>query len=87
MMVLSLWPLLFKFNNAAGFAISLVAILFILFSDWNILLMSQKANVNLVEWISIRASFSMYSGWITAATILNASMMLKALGLTDPNIP
>jgi len=87
MMVLSLWPILFWFNNAAGFAISLVAILFVLSSDWYMLLMSQKANVNWVEWISIRAQFSINSGWVTAATILNVSLMLKAMGLAAPNIP
>lgn len=42
--------------------------------------------MNLVETISLRGGFSIYAGWVTAATILNTSFLLKRLGLADPNI-
>lgn len=40
-----------------------------------------------IEWISMRGGFSIYSGWVTAATILNLAFVLKRLGVADPNIP
>jgi hypothetical protein len=43
--------------------------------------------LNLVESISLRGGFTIYAGWVTAATILNASFLLKRLGLADPDIP
>lgn len=39
-----------------------------------------------MEWFTIRGGFSLYSGWITAATILNAAFMLKSMGVAYPNI-
>lgn len=30
--------------------------------------------------------FSIYSGWVTAATILNVSILLKSLGMKDPDL-
>ena len=35
----------------------------------------------------MRGGFSVYSGWVTAATILNVSFVLKSWGMEDPNIP
>lgn len=35
----------------------------------------------------MRGGLSIYSGWVTAATILNASYMFKAYGVADPDIP
>merc|ERR1711924_287336 len=39
-----------------------------------------------VEWISMRAGFSIYNGWVTAATILNVCFVLKSSGMKDPNV-
>ena len=29
----------------------------------------------------------MYAGWVTVATILNTTLLLKSFGVADPNIP
>lgn len=44
---------------------------------------SLRNKLNLIELISIRICFSIYSGWVTAATILNLSIYLKSVGLND----
>jgi len=36
-----------------------------------------------LEIIMVRVPFSIYSGWVTAATILNTAYMLKSWGMTD----
>ena len=51
-----------------------------------IMWLSTNDSVNVYEWIGIRGGFSIYSGWVTAATILNIAYLLKASGMADPNI-
>ena len=46
-----------------------------------------RSKVNTIEWISLRCGFTIYAGWVTAATILNVTYMLKSFGVADPNIP
>lgn len=41
----------------------------------------------MIETLSLRTGFTIYAGWVTAATILNASFLLKSIGLADPDIP
>ncbi len=38
-----------------------------------------------MEFIGLRMGFSIYTGWVTAATILNVSFLLKSLGLKGAN--
>ena len=45
-----------------------------------------RAKVNAVEFISLRLGLSIYSGWVTAATILNATFTLKSFGMKDPEL-
>jgi hypothetical protein len=40
-----------------------------------------KQKVSAPEWIFLRFTYSIYGGWITAASILNISFLIKALGL------
>ena len=48
-------------------------------------MMANRSSVNVTEWIGLRGGFSIYSGWVTAATILNATFMLKFFGVKDPD--
>jgi len=54
----------------------------------NIYMMMQSIStpVNSTEFIAMRGGFSIYSGWVTAATILNATYMLKSFGVADPDL-
>jgi hypothetical protein len=49
-------------------------------------MVANRTSVNITEGIAIRGGFSIYSGWVTAATILNLTFMLKYFGYADPNI-
>ena len=56
----------------------------ILGTNLYILVVADRAPMNWIEVITVRAPFSVYSGWVTAATILNMSYMLKSWGMSDP---
>ena len=45
---------------------------------------SLRNKLNIIELITIRICFTIYSGWVTAATILNLSIYLKSIGFKDP---
>ena len=44
-----------------------------------------RNKLNIWEIISLRIGISIYTGWVTVATILNVSFFLKSLGFKDPN--
>jgi len=44
---------------------------------------STRSKVNVVEFISLRIGFTLYTGWVTAATILNVSFFLKSVGMKE----
>jgi len=44
-----------------------------------------RNKLNNWEFISLRIGFSIYTGWVTAATILNAVFLLKSWGFKNPN--
>ena len=52
-----------------------------------IMMVSTRMKVNGWEWTFIRCGFSIYSGWLTTATILNIVIMLKFLGVNDSILP
>lgn len=78
--------MIFSFGNLPAFVSSLVEIIMLLVSTVYMMMMSTRTSVNVWEWIFIRAGMSIYSGWLTAATILTASTTLQKLGMMDPNI-
>jgi len=43
---------------------------------------SHRNNVNAAEFVTIRVMLSLLAGWVTAATILNISIVLKDAGMT-----
>jgi len=49
------------------------------------MLSSRATKVTITEFIGLRCGFSIYAGWLTAATILNFSIILKDIGLSDSN--
>jgi len=40
-----------------------------------------KADLNIIEKISLLGGTTIYSGWVTAATILNVSIVLYTAGM------
>ena len=82
-----LWLVIFQTNTVIGFTLGALVIAGILSTDLYMMMKSTRTPVNIYEWISMRGGFSIYSGWVSAATILNVSYMLKSYGLEDGNIP
>ena len=63
----------------------LIDIVWMLATNIYIMMVSDRTTVNVTEWIGLRGGFSIYSGWVTAATILNATFLLKFFGVEDPD--
>jgi len=77
----ALWLILFGTNCSAGFTTSLVDILLMLVTGFMMMKLSVRSKVNAFEFIGMRLGFSMYIGWVTAATFLNVTFMLKSFGI------
>lgn len=81
------WLIMFQTNNLYGQIAALFDICGMLASNLYIMMQSTRTNVDIFELISLRGGFSIYSGWVTAATILNATYVLQQLGVGDPDVP
>ena len=44
---------------------------------------SPYSKVNVTEWMLFRFTFSVYAGWVTAATVVNAGYLIMALDLVQ----
>ena len=44
-----------------------------------------KTDVDWIELVGLRATFSIYAGWLTTATIINSGFVLMDLGMRDVN--
>ena len=70
-----------------AYTLGLVDIMAVLTFNFWVMLKATSNQLNLLETIFLRGGFTVYAGWVTTATILNACFLLKRLGLADPNIP
>lgn len=82
----ALWLVVFQTNTIWGFVVSTFLIFGILITNVYMMMVSTRMEANWVEWISLRVGMSIYAGWVTAATILNVTYMLKSWGLSAANI-
>ena len=80
MMIIPVWFVAFQQNTNWGFLLSLFIIMAMLATNTILWVKSFSQTVNWWEWVSMRVGFSMYSGWVTAATVLNGFLMLKSFG-------
>lgn len=87
MLINSVWLVLFQTNTVWGFALGLIDIIAMLSSNLYMMESSTTNYVSATEFIGMRGGFSVYAGWVTAATILNATYLLKKAGVADPDIP
>jgi len=72
-----IWYPTFSSFTGWGFIISTIDILVMIGSALYMEFMSNRAEVNWAEWLFIRGGLSIYCGWLTAATILNVTALLK----------
>lgn len=81
-----IWLPLFQLDSKVGFVIALLDIIVVISSALYMMMKVTRARVNGWEFVSLRLGLSIYSGWLTAATILNVTYMLKCFGVKDPEL-
>ena len=77
------WVPLFQLNTATGFFLSQLVISVLLSTA---LLISKEVNaaeLNWIETIGLKWGTSLYSGWLSVATILNTGFVLKGSGISE----
>jgi hypothetical protein len=85
MVLNAVWLILFMLNGTLGFTLSGIDIFAMLVSQFYIMRKSCEVKVNIVEFVAIRIGFTLYTGWVTAATILGVTYFLLSLGMKNPN--
>jgi len=79
------WTPFFRLAGITGFTIAFIVIILILVTALIIMMKSHRNTVNITELITLRIGTAVYSGWVTAATILNVAFILKELGMSEAN--
>ena len=80
-----LWLLVFLLNSVTGFALALLVIITLLATNFYIMRKTCETKVDIVEFVALRIGFTIYTGWVTAATIIGVSLFLASLGMKNPN--
>jgi len=78
-----LWLMIFTRYNLTAFFISAVEIFGLLGTCLYIMMVVSRNKLNLFEVISAYTGFSLYSGWVTTATILNVTFCFKGVGFRE----
>lgn len=73
----------FLTNSLWGFIVSWLIMLVILATNFSLMVISGRNEIWWPEVFTVRIPFALYSGWVTAATVLNTSVMLKSWGMWD----
>ena len=66
----AVWYLGYSLDTVWGYVLALAAISTMLVTAAIMMVKSMGQTVNLIEMVSMRGGFSLYAGWLTAATIL-----------------
>ena len=80
------WLVIFQQYNLPAFFVSAVDIIALLVTSLVIMMKAQRNHTNFVETICCYVSFSMYSGWVTTATILNLTFCIEGSGFNESNL-
>jgi translocator protein len=82
------WLIVFLQNTVVWRVLGGVDIILLTATTVWIMMITTRNQNNVVEIIGLRCAFSIYGGWLTAATILNIAIVLKDFGLKDssPNM-
>ena len=80
------WLPIFQSNTLWGFIVGFVFLVGIWATNTALMIISQRNESWWLEVLLVRLPFSVYSGWVTGATVLNTAYMLKSWGMADdPN--
>lgn len=76
--------MIFTQYNVTAFYVSCIDIFALLATAFYIMILSGRAKMgNFVETLGLYVGFSMYSGWVTTATVLNILFCLKGSGISE----
>lgn len=75
-LITPVWLYLFQTNTWWGMLLALFDIIGMLSTNIYVMMVACRNTVNIFELIFLRGGFSIYSGWVTAATILNVTFLL-----------
>merc|ERR1712176_1713233 len=78
------WLPIYKTNTLWGFIVGWVLIMLQMMTGCALMTISDRSVVYWPEVFLVRLPFSLYTGWITAASILGTSQMPKSWGASDP---
>jgi hypothetical protein len=78
-----IWFPFFAVETSWGYIISSIDIVVMLVSAIYMMMESTRTEVNGWEWAFIRAGMTIYSGFLTTATILNFTVTLKFFGISE----
>jgi len=85
MIMNGLWLVIFLQNTGVSMAFGTLDILAMVATQVYMLMKITRAKCNMVEIITLRIGFSLYTGWVTAASIINVTFFLKAVGMKNEN--
>ena len=80
-----LWLVIFLQNSGVSMAFGTLDILAMVATQMYMLMKITRAKCNMLEIFTLRIGFSLYTGWVTAASIINVTFFLKAVGMKNQN--
>jgi len=80
-----LWLVLTRINSSFGLAISTLDIIFMDVTCIYMMMKSTRAKLDMFQIIVMRVMFTLYAGWVNAATIINITNFLASVGMKDPS--
>ena len=86
MVAMGVWSFIFRLNTKLGFEISMVDIVVVFATNMLMISRSNAASVNMIEWVGMRAGFSIYEILVMALLILNLTYLIKSEGVADSNL-
>ena len=78
MLLNGFWLIIYTQDNKLAFLLGLIVITALNYTCFTIMMMSCRVELNTMEIIVIRGAFSIYSGWVTAANVVNIFQTLKS---------
>ena len=70
-----LWALFSRLDTGFGFWMKLLTILAMLVTALYIQIVANRASINFLEFFTIRIGFSIYAGWLIAATYIQSEYL------------
>lgn len=83
MLMNSAWLPVFQSNSQWGFIVGWVLLVGIWMTNTAMMVISQRTESWWLEALLVRVPFSVYSGWVTCATVLNTVYMFMSWGAVD----